>query len=238
MPRLTACHSKQNHSLFTIHYSLLKIEASFQIPFNQKDDSHYQYDNIEKDFHKAWLHDEYFKLYQSLSITYAIEKKSTKNLAVSRHHHSNAIAVDLYSHKKNSYHFWKKDMKPKVLIARNPKTAHNIYDLSGAYPDFSVVTTDSGHEAIRLIREEGDFFVVFLFADLQDLNGYETALTIRQLYQDLPIILLVHYNNLQSLRLATMVGCTQLLQLPLDEEEMLMITRKHLNTKLLKELHR
>jgi two-component SAPR family response regulator len=70
---------------------------------------------------------------------------------------------------------------------------------------------------------------VLIDSDLKEINGYDITLKIREINTSIPIILLVNFSSIASLRLSNMVGCSQLLQNPVPPEELETIVLKHLH---------
>jgi len=122
-------------------------------------------------------------------------------------------------------------MKHNLLIAHNSLTENSDYQWLNRNDEFNLFIFTSGKEALDFIESGQDIALAVIYADLSDLNGYETTLRIRQSGNDLPVILLVHHNSLQSIRLATMVGCSHLLQLPVPDDELEIIIRQHLSVR-------
>lgn len=62
-------------------------------------------------------------------------------------------------------------------------------------------------------------FIIFSSA-LPGINGYDSLATIRSQYRDLPIVLMMNTLNIESLRLATLLGFNEILQEPVGTEEL------------------
>jgi DNA-binding NtrC family response regulator len=65
-------------------------------------------------------------------------------------------------------------------------------------------------------------------ADLPGLNGFDTTFEIRKFSPGVPIILFVNYVNIESIRLSIRVGCTRMLQNPVDPDELDTIVEQYL----------
>ena len=85
----------------------------------------------------------------------------------------------------------------------------------------------SGHEAIWTCESHPEISMAIISSDLPDKNGFETIENIREMRPDIPIILLTNRVSPESCRLAAMVGCNEILQLPLNEKELQALTKKY-----------
>jgi CheY-like chemotaxis protein len=86
----------------------------------------------------------------------------------------------------------------------------------------------TGEEVISLFAEHPEINLVIININLPVINGIETIRSIRQLDAMVPVILLVAYINLESLRLAQKIGCNEILQTPVDEKTLEAIILKYL----------
>ncbi len=119
-------------------------------------------------------------------------------------------------------------LKPTILIARENPGEDN--DLAGLLlnKNISVIRVESGSEALRVFQTNPAISLALINADLPGLNGFDTAHEIRKLSPSLPIILFVNYVNIESIRLSIMVGCTRMLQNPVDPDELDTIVEQYL----------
>lgn len=104
----------------------------------------------------------------------------------------------------------------KILIARNLGTGNKDISLLMQRSDIEVLMASSGQKAISLMKDHSDFRMAVFSADLDGLNGFDTTLLARSLNPGLPIILLVNYSNRETINLAVLVGCDQVLQNPVQ----------------------
>ena len=117
----------------------------------------------------------------------------------------------------------------KILIARNEGNGDEDISLLLQRDDVEVLMAYSGREAISLMNDHPDCRMAVFSADLKDLNGYDTTIFARSLNQDVPIILLVNYSNREMINLASMVGCDQVLQNPVEPETFEVLLDKFLS---------
>ncbi len=118
--------------------------------------------------------------------------------------------------------------KPSILIVRE-KLGDDI-DLTALLlnKNISLIRVESGTEALSVFQTNPAIALAMINADLPGLNGYDTALEIRKLSPGIPIILLVNYVNTDSIRLSILVGCTRILQNPVDPDELNTIVEQNL----------
>ena len=75
----------------------------------------------------------------------------------------------------------------------------------------------TGEEVISIFGEHPEINIILINIDLPVINGIETITKIRQLDANVPIILMVTYITLESLKLAQNIGCNEILQTPVDQ---------------------
>ncbi|MFZ4564121.1 MAG: response regulator [Bacteroidales bacterium] len=107
-----------------------------------------------------------------------------------------------------------------ILVSRKAGAELNDIALLLERNDIKILMAESGPETIKQFCNHPETDLVLINADLPTINGFDTTLMIRQLNKDIPIILFINYSNHDSLRLATMVGCTRILQNPVDPDEL------------------
>lgn len=117
----------------------------------------------------------------------------------------------------------------KILIARSEGAGKDDISLLLKRTDVEVLMAATGQEAISLLNEHPDCRMAVFSADLEDLNGYDTTILARSLNPGLPIILLVNYSNRETINLAAMVGCDQVLQNPIEPETFEVLLDKFLS---------
>ena len=117
----------------------------------------------------------------------------------------------------------------RILIARNEGTDNEDISLLLMRNDLEVLMASSGQRAISLMKEHPDFRMAFFSTDLEGLNGFDTTMQARALDPGLPIILLVNYSTRETINLAAMVGCDQVLQNPIEPETFVVLVDKLLS---------
>lgn len=119
-------------------------------------------------------------------------------------------------------------IKATFLIAREKPGGDN--DLSGLMlnKNITMIRVESGNEALRVFQSNPSISLAMIDAVLPGLNGFETILEIRKLSQTVPVILFVNYVNTDSMRLSILVGCTRMLQNPVDPYELDTIVNQYL----------
>lgn len=90
------------------------------------------------------------------------------------------------------------------------------------------LTASSGSEAIDLIAEHPELDLILVDSNLKDTDGYQLTSHIRQINAEIPIILINNYSTLESLRLAVLVKCTELIKSPVPPEELEAIVNRYL----------
>lgn len=116
-----------------------------------------------------------------------------------------------------------------ILIARNEGTGNEDISLLLRRSNIEVLMAASGQEAISLMKDHPDLRMAVFSADLVGLNGFDTTILARSLNPKLHIILLVNYSTRETINLAAMVGCDQVLQNPVEPETFEVLLDKFLN---------
>ncbi len=83
----------------------------------------------------------------------------------------------------------KEECKIKFLLVDDNDISLEIQKLMLESCGLTVVTAESGRQAVELAEKE-DFFMIFMDIHMPELNGYETAALIRRKSPDVPIIAL------------------------------------------------
>ncbi len=93
---------------------------------------------------------------------------------------------------------------------------------------FHFLSASSGDELLRLFHDHAELSLVILTAEMGGLNGFEILHQIKIARSGLPVILLSASLSFESLKLASMYRCDELLQLPLEKDELMMLINKYL----------
>ena len=119
-------------------------------------------------------------------------------------------------------------IKSEILIAREKSGMDN--DLAGLMlnKEITVIRAETGSEALRVFQTNPAISLVLINADLPGLNGFDTTFEIRKLSPTVPIILFFNFVNTDSIRLSILVGCTRMLQNPVDPYELETIVEQYL----------
>ncbi|MCX6307114.1 MAG: response regulator [Bacteroidetes bacterium] len=119
-------------------------------------------------------------------------------------------------------------IQPIILIARGKSDGDNDLASLLLNKNISVIRVESGSEALRMFQTNPAISLALINADLAGLNGFDTTHEIRKLLPEVPIILFVNYVNIDSMRLSILVGCTRMLQNPVDPDELETIVEQYL----------
>jgi DNA-binding NtrC family response regulator len=119
-------------------------------------------------------------------------------------------------------------IKPTILIARQKPGEEKDLAVLLQNKNISVIRVESGSDALSVCLSNPSLSLAMIDADIPGLNGFETTLQIRKLSSTIPIVLFLNYGNLDSIRLAILVGCTRILQNPVDPAELDTIVNQYL----------
>ncbi|MCX6276778.1 MAG: response regulator [Bacteroidetes bacterium] len=115
-----------------------------------------------------------------------------------------------------------------LLIAMTDSICKNDFVKSLRQKNYRFLFAETGEEVIGIFRERPEINLLLIDIDLPVINGIETVTKIRQLDANVPIILMVTYITLESLRLAQNIGCNEILQTPVDQKTLEAIILKYL----------
>ncbi len=119
-------------------------------------------------------------------------------------------------------------LKHTILIAREKQGGDNDLTVLTQNKYITVIRVESGSEALRVFQNNPAISLVMINAELPGLNGFYTTFEIRKFSPSVPIILFVNYVNIESIHLSIRVGCTRMLQNPVDPDELETIVEQYL----------
>ena len=115
-----------------------------------------------------------------------------------------------------------------LLIAMTDTICKNELVYTLEQENYHFLFAETGEEVIRAFAEHPEINLLIININLPVINGIETIRIIRQMDALVPVILLVAFINLQSLRLAQNIGCNEILQTPVDPKTLEAIIMKYL----------
>ena len=115
-----------------------------------------------------------------------------------------------------------------VIVSPTNDISGMIYSGDSYSECDQVIYVSSGEEAIQVCMERSDIGLVILPPDLRGINGFETVSKLRETQPSLPVIMLSSRITLSALRLATHVGCNEIMEVPLHIDELSALCRKYL----------
>jgi two-component system autoinducer 1 sensor kinase/phosphatase LuxN len=92
---------------------------------------------------------------------------------------------------------------------------------------FTIMTAASGEEVVNICSENRQIGLILLSTDLPGLNCYDTSARIRISNPEIPIILLSNYVTVGSIRLALRMGCSQMIQNPINRSTLNAVLAKY-----------
>jgi CheY-like chemotaxis protein len=115
-----------------------------------------------------------------------------------------------------------------LLIAMTDAICQNGLVKALGQENYRFLLARTGEEAIWICMQHPEIELIIIDIDLPGINGIETIRRIKQLDAAVPVILLVTYIMLVSLRLAQNIGCNEILQTPVDPKTLETIILKYL----------
>jgi CheY-like chemotaxis protein len=104
-----------------------------------------------------------------------------------------------------------------LLIAATESICKNDLLTSTRQANNSFLFAITGQEAIDVCMQHPEVELILIDIDLPVINGIETIRRIKQLDANIPVVLLVTYITLETMRLAQNIGCNEILQTPVDQ---------------------
>ncbi len=115
-----------------------------------------------------------------------------------------------------------------LLAAMTDEVCKNELINTLGQENYRFLVAGTGEEAIGVFMHHPGIGLIVIDIDLPVINGIETIRKIRQLDAKVPVILLVTYIMLETLRLAQNIGCNEILQTPVEPKMLEAIILKYL----------
>jgi len=111
--------------------------------------------------------------------------------------------------------------------------------LSGIFEDekYTVITAPTGEDALELAREQMPDLIL-LDVWLPEMDGIETLSKLREIDNDIPVIIISGHGNIELAVKATKLGAYDFLEKPLSLEKVLIVAKRALERKKLEEENR
>ena len=111
--------------------------------------------------------------------------------------------------------------------------------LSGIFEDekYTVITAPTGEDALELVREQMPDLIL-LDVWLPEMDGIETLSKLREIDNDIPVIIISGHGNIELAVKATKLGAYDFLEKPLSLEKVLIVAKRALERKKLEEENR
>jgi len=93
---------------------------------------------------------------------------------------------------------------------------------------FHLLTASSGREALTLFNDHPEVSLVILTAAMDSCSGFDILNQMKSVRSDIPVFLLSSRISFESLKLASLCGCNEFLQLPLQKGELIALINKYL----------
>jgi DNA-binding NtrC family response regulator len=115
--------------------------------------------------------------------------------------------------------------KAKILIAEDEKTQRDLLEGFLIKEGFSVEAVAHGREALQKLQ--ANFFDIALIDyKMPELDGLQTLREIRNLYPDLPVVMMTAYGTVETAVASMKEGALDYLTKPIDLDELLLMLQK------------
>jgi len=125
-------------------------------------------------------------------------------------------------------------IKDKILVIDDESGIRS--SLKGILEDegYSVKTTDEGEKGIELLKNEL-FDLIFLDIWLPEMNGLEALEIIKQMEEDIQVVMITGHGSVEAAVKATKLGAFNFLEKPLSLEKVVLTAKNALRQKTLEE---
>ncbi|MEI7980314.1 MAG: response regulator [Bacteroidota bacterium] len=91
-----------------------------------------------------------------------------------------------------------------------------------------LLVAKNGAAAIELLRNHPETTLVLLATDMEGMNGFDTLKAAKLIAPHIPVFLLSKYVSIEAIHLATLLGCNEIIQLPVNSTELIALFQKYL----------
>src|SRR3989338_3055437 len=119
-------------------------------------------------------------------------------------------------------------MTGKILVTDDEPDMRSTLSLLLQSEGFEVATASDGLSAVRNV-EVGGIDLVLLDIRMPNMDGIETLAKIKTISQDLPVIMITGYGNVEAAVQAVKRGAFDYVSKPFDNEKLIEVVKKALN---------
>ena len=113
----------------------------------------------------------------------------------------------------------------QILIIDDEAGIRDTLAMIFEYEKHTVTTAESGTEGVKLISEGTPVDCILLDVKMPGMDGIETLQKIRQIRQDVPVIMISGHGTIETAVEATKLGAFDFLEKPPDREKLLLVVR-------------
>ena len=95
--------------------------------------------------------------------------------------------------------------------------------------EYTILTAGSGEEVLSKFNEHPEISLVIITIELGGSNGFEVLRQLKSRRSVTPVFLLAAYISFESLKLASLYGCDELLQIPVRKRDLMALINKYLH---------
>jgi len=118
--------------------------------------------------------------------------------------------------------------QPHIIL--NVGSSDSVDILKSGFCDgipFTFMNARSGEEAIGICAVNQLVRLVLLRPELSGINGFETAAKIRETDLGIAIVMIAVNLSMSALRLATLVGCNEIIRQPVSSSELNALCKRY-----------
>ena len=122
---------------------------------------------------------------------------------------------------------------PKILVVDDEQTLRSALFRIFSRRSYQVITTANINEAEKVITSNSDLELAIVDVKLPDGDGIDLLSTLRQKYNDIPVIVLTGFASIEVAVQATKMGAYHFMTKPFNIEELVSLAEKALSHKKL-----
>ncbi len=122
---------------------------------------------------------------------------------------------------------------PKILVVDDEQTLRAAMFRIFSRKEYNVITTGNVREAESVITSNSELDLAIVDVKLPDGNGIDLLATLRQKYNNIPVIVLTGFASIDVAVKATKLGAFHFMTKPFNIEELISIVEKALSHKML-----
>ena len=125
-------------------------------------------------------------------------------------------------------HLEKHDIEKTILIAEDDFISYKLLSCIVGATGVKVIWAMNGAEAVEICTENQDIDLVFMDISMPEMDGFEATSKIKELRNNLPIIIQSSFVDVKSIKKGFDSGCDEYINKPIDKNIIYTLLNKYL----------